>query len=444
MTDPTPLAAPLPAPLAASLTEKAREFGVPGVALALVAPGRRSLWSTGVDAEGSAQTVSDSTWFSVASLGKHVTACAVLELVEAGVVDLQAPIGRYLADVPRAWAQRTVLSLLRHTSGLPEYLAYTDAEVVPEHRDDFMRTYGGMATAFEEGEGWIYTNTNYILLGFLVAQMTGQSYAAAVQALFERAGCRGATVASPQWTREANARGLGDAARDAASARREVIGDGDVSFTAPGALCWLQALLGGRLFSAPTSAMLFAPALLHTGRPSPYGCGWFVETLRGEAIAHHAGHYDGWTAMAVLAPAQGCGVLAMCNLAPRHTRAIRCLAQLALEGWAPGSTPLSLVPIADDQPSLTAMVKAQLLRNGTEPDPRCFAEELLHVMTHGSAVRNVGNLWTGVEPQAFELVEQELHATHCMRRYRIRYAERVEHLRVGLTPDGRIYWAWPL
>jgi D-alanyl-D-alanine carboxypeptidase len=440
MNNPTPL----PAPLTQTLIEKAREFGIPGLAIALVAPGREGLFTTGVEAAGSDRRVNDGTWFSVASLGKHVTACAVLELAQAGKLDLHSPIGRYLDDVPAAWAGRPVLSLLRHTSGLPEYLAYTEAETVPEQRAAFMRTYGAMATAFEPDQGWIYTNTNYILLGFLIAQVAGRSYTAAVQGLFDRAGVVGATVSSPAWTREANAQGLGVAGRDEASARREVIGDGDVSFTAQGALAWLQALLGGQLLSSDSLTTMFAPALLRTSRPSPYGCGWFVETLRGAPIGHHAGHYDGWTAMAVLSPAQGCGVVAMCNLAPGNTRAVRCLAQLTLEAWVPGSTALSLPVLDDDLPALTAMIRAQLFRNGTALDPSCFAEELLHVVAHGNAVRNVINLWTGVEPQAFDLVEQDIHATHRMRRYRIRYAERVEHVLVGITPEQRIHWAWPL
>jgi hypothetical protein len=251
-------------------------------------------------------------------------------------------------------------------------------------------------------------------------------------------------VASPQWTRDANVQGLGPAGRDGASAQREVIGDGDISFTAQGALVWLQALLGQRLLSAASMNTMLAPAPLRTSRPSPYGCGWFVDTLRGSDIVHHAGHYDGWTAMAVLAPVQGCGVVAMCNLAPRNTRAVRYLAQLALESFAPGSTPLSLHPIADDSPALTARIKSQLFRNGTALDRDCFADELLHVVAHGSAVRNVINLWTGVEPLAFDLVEQQRHATHSLRRYRICYPERVEHLQVGTTPQDKIYWAWPL
>jgi hypothetical protein len=137
-------------------------------------------------------------------------------------------------------------------------------------------------------------------------------------------------------------------------------------------------------------------------------------------------------------------VIVMSNLAPGNTRAVRYLAQLALEGYAPGSTPLSLATIPDDAPALTAMASAQLFRNGTALDQSCFAEELLHVVAHGSAVRNVINLWTGVEPLAFELVEQQQHPTHRLRRYRVRYPDRVEHVLVGTTPAHKIYWAWPL
>ncbi len=440
------------------LARQARDFGVPGVALALMAPGRRAVFTSGEDAPGSGHPVNLDTWFSVASLGKHVTACAVLELAQAGRVDLASPIGSLLLDVPAAWADRSVLSLMQHTSGLPEYLGQGDDTAVPEQRDDFMHAYGHLAPAFGQGQGWIYTNTNYILLGMLVAQLSGMPYAHAVQALFDRAGCVGAAVGSPQWAREANAQRLRPAARDAASARRQVIGDGDVCFTVGGALGWLGALLGqppaavpadlaagfSPLLSAASRATLLAPATLQSGLPAPYGCGWFVDRLGNGAIGYHGGHFDGWTAMALLNPSSGCGVVAMCNLASGNTRAVRQLALQALEGFAPGSTPLALSLLEDDAPGLTATAQAQLLRSADTLDLRCFADELKRVAAHGSAVRNIINLWAGVAPQQFSLVEQQVLPTHRLRRYRLVYPERTEHLLVGTTQQGLIYWAWPL
>jgi CubicO group peptidase (beta-lactamase class C family) len=431
--------------LSARLIDTARSFAVPGMAIALHAPGRRAVLVHGQSSERSSSAVTAQTWFSVASLGKHVTAFGVLRLVQQGRIALDQPIGRYLSDVPAAWAGRSVDSLLHHTSGLPEYLSYTPADAVPEDRAGFMRAYGSLEPVFDEGQGWIYTNTNYILLGMLIAEVAGTSYAAALQALFDQTGCVGATVASPDWARHANAEGLGPAGRDDASARRAVIGDGDIAFTAQGALAWLGVLLADAGLDASRRAALFAPALLQSGRPSPYGCGWFVEHFGGQPLAHHAGHFDGWTAMAILAPASGSGVIAMCNLAPGNTRAMRAMAQLALEGFSPGSTPLGLRPMDDDDPSLTALARTKLLRPpGDDLDPAAFADELKRVAARGGPVRNVINLWAGEPPQRFELVQQQIESSHRLRRYRITYPGRIEHLVVGTTPERLIYWAWPL
>ena len=147
--------------------------------------------------------------------------------------------------------------------------------------------------------------------------------------------------------------------------------------------------------------------------------------------------------MAYVVPSMGCAALVMCNLAPGNTRAVRYLAQLALEGFVPGSTPLSLKLQHDDAPDLTARARSQFLRQGAI-DPSFFSKELTAVAERGGAARNVINLWAGGEPQGFSLIESQEYSTHVLRRYRLTYAERVEHLLVGTTPSGKIYWAWPL
>jgi hypothetical protein len=135
----------------------------------------------------------------------------------------------------------------------------------------------------------------------------------------------------------------------------------------------------------------------------------------------------------------------MCNLAPGNTRAIRHLAQQALEGYAPGSTPLSLPPIEDRAPALTAAALAQLIRRpGEELDAERFADELKNVAQHGGSVRRMPNLWAGVEPERVELVSELGAPTHRLRRHRLVYADRTEHLLAGFTPEGRLYWAWVL
>jgi D-alanyl-D-alanine carboxypeptidase len=435
---------PFPPDHAAALTTAARHFGVPGLAIAALAPGRQALLLHGARAPG-APAVDEKTWFSVASLGKHVTAAAVLDLAQHGQLTLTDPIGRHLPDVPGPWADRSVISLLRHSSGLAEYLTPSPQDLVPTSRRAFMARYASLAPAFGEGAGWTYANTNYILLGMLVAQAGGTSYAKVAEALFKRVVCGGATVAGPAWARLANADLTRAGASDPDSVAREVIGDGDVCFTPPGAMRWLEALLDGGLLDATHETLMFSPGPLATGRTSGYGCGWFVEPLGDATIAHHGGHFDGWTAMGIVNRARGSAVIAMCNQAPGHTRAIRHLAQAALEAFAPGSTPLSLPVIADPDPVLTERIRGQLLRDpGTAPDLSCLADELLRVAEHGSPVRTVPSLFIGTQPLAFELVQHQREPTHAWRRYRLSYADRTEHVLVGTTPEGLIHWAWPL
>jgi CubicO group peptidase (beta-lactamase class C family) len=422
----------------ATLARMAEGYGIPGLCVAIYANGHMQSSCLGEDAAGSGRAINAESWFQAASTGKHVTAAVILDLERAGLIALDDPLGRHCPDAPTPWQDRSIRSLLNHTSGLPEYLAYIEGEEAPTHRADFMARYAHLAPMAAEGAAWGYSNTNYILLGFIIAAVTGDSYASAVHKLFAAAGVNGATVASPDWVRRANANPDIAAQDDKQSADREVIGDGDIAFTSQGACDWLRYLLekaDTRMFDAP---------LLATKRRSLYGCGWFVETMGDDDIAHHAGHYDGWTAMAFLNRSRKTGAIALCNLAPGNTRAIRAVAQAALEATAPGSTPLGLAQVHDAETALTNLIRAQLIRRGAPADRDCFAPELQTAIDKGGSVRGVLDLWSGEDPAAFTLVEEQHHGASRMRRYRIVYRDRTEHVLVGLTHESKIYWIWPL
>ncbi len=435
-------ASSLVAAAAETLREMARTFGVPGLCVALVAPGRTATLLHGEDWGGSGRAVGRDSWFQAASAGKHVTACAILELAAQGRIDLAAPIGHYLTELPRSWAKRSVGSLLHHSSGLPDYLADGGDEPVPVTRAGFVQRYASLEPIADERAAWSYSNTNYILLGFLAAEVAGRPCGVVIQDMLARLGVSGATVASPDWVRHANATQAGCDARDEDSLAREVIGDGDLAFTGEGAAAWLRVLIEDGMLSASARVELFRPGSLAAGS-APYGCGLFLEPLHGATLAHHGGHFDGWTAMLLVDRDARSGVFALCNLAPGNTRAIRAIAQRALEEFAPGSTPLSLEPVPDRAPAFTATVRRQLLRAAWPPDRDCFAPALQTAIDRAGA-RGLPNLWAGEEPLGFALVGEQEGQGRVWRRYRLTYAARTEHLSIGMTADGRIDWAWPL
>jgi CubicO group peptidase (beta-lactamase class C family) len=120
------------------------------------------------------------TRFRVGSLDKTFTGLAILQLVQAGKLDLQAPLATYLTDYPNAdFARRVTLhQLLTHTGGAgdifgPEYDAHRDQLRTLE---DYVRLYGARAPDFAPGSQCDYSNYGYILLGRVIEEVSGQSY----------------------------------------------------------------------------------------------------------------------------------------------------------------------------------------------------------------------------------------------------------------------------
>ena len=120
------------------------------------------------------------TRFRIGSMNKMFTAVAILQLVEAGKLELTAPLGKYLTDYPnRELATKvTIHQLLTHTGGIAD-IPYLD---VIAHRKqlctlaDYVKRYGKRGLEFEPGRGWAYSSYGFLLLGVVIEKVTGQSY----------------------------------------------------------------------------------------------------------------------------------------------------------------------------------------------------------------------------------------------------------------------------
>jgi CubicO group peptidase (beta-lactamase class C family) len=128
------------------------------------------------------------TPFSLASITKTFTAAAVMRLVQAGKLELEAPIDRYLqSPLPRSRfeAKAVTLRLLGgHAAGLPSLFEMFDQTVAPRNFFDLIRDYGELA--YPAGERYEYANLGYSLLGAAVSHVTGQEFPASLQDLILR------------------------------------------------------------------------------------------------------------------------------------------------------------------------------------------------------------------------------------------------------------------
>jgi len=182
----TMLEANLLAPLIMELSS------VPGMVVAIVDAHEGFTWVQGFGYADTTQgiPVEGDTVFGIASVSKPFTAIAVMQLVEDGIIDLDVPIVEYLPNfsiqpsptLGGNYRNITSRMLLTHTSGLPvqfhletifDYDYFSLDEHSPEFMNLFLENLAQYYMEFPEDEVYSYSNNGYVLLGILVAAMTG-------------------------------------------------------------------------------------------------------------------------------------------------------------------------------------------------------------------------------------------------------------------------------
>jgi CubicO group peptidase (beta-lactamase class C family) len=310
--------------------ERMAALGAPGAAVAVVRDGEViHLAGYGV-ADTAGTPVTSQTPFLLASLSKSMTAVAVLQLVEQGLVELDAPIQTYLPwfmpDTPI-----TVRQLLNQTSGLDELDGY-QRNLDPGGPDGLGRSIRRLAETElnrPPGSAFEYSNSNADTLGLLIQTVTGQPYADYMVAnVFAPLGMTGATTS----LEDARAAGMSRAfypffgrqtALDAFMAHTTAVQpSAGIIASATDMVPYLQMhLTGGRAVDAqllaPASvAMLHAPAVaINPEGEARHAMGWFVWPFPeanpgGEppTALSHGGDWLGAKSMMLLIPQRDLGV----------------------------------------------------------------------------------------------------------------------------------------
>ncbi|MGN6362854.1 MAG: serine hydrolase domain-containing protein [Thermomicrobiales bacterium] len=308
---------------------------VPGATFAIVEGNKIvHLHSFGKARPGGEATTAQ-TPFAVGSLTKSITALAVMQLVEAGEVELDAPVQRYLpwfrvAD-PQASAEITVRHLLNQTSGLPQSAGLrplTDLDDRPGAGARQARSLSTLKLTRPVGAVWEYSNMNYNLLGLIVAAVSGESYGDYIQNhIFTP------LEMTHSYTSQAQAQQNGMAV----GSRYWFA----IPVTAPNLRLPRGSLPSGQLISGAEDMAHYLIAQVNEGRYgdvqllSPagiaelhrpamaaramglsfghYGMGWFTEVIGRTRIVSHSGTQPHFFAYMALLPEQKKGVILLLN-----------------------------------------------------------------------------------------------------------------------------------
>jgi CubicO group peptidase (beta-lactamase class C family) len=119
------------------------------------------------------------TKFRIGSITKQFTAAAILLLEERGKLNVNDPVKKYMPDAPAAWDKITLFNVLTHTAGMPNFTSfpeYAEKSVLPMTPEKIIATFKDKPLEFEPGSKFSYSNSDYILLGYLIEKLSGESY----------------------------------------------------------------------------------------------------------------------------------------------------------------------------------------------------------------------------------------------------------------------------
>jgi CubicO group peptidase (beta-lactamase class C family) len=293
-------------------------------------------------------TVGRSTIFRIGSITKQLTAAAVLQQVEAGGVDLAAPVTAWVPELSLAGAVPaaaiTVRHLLTHSSGYPDNLESLYGSSADAALAQWVSTQGTTRLHAPPGSFWNYSNPNFMLAGLVAERASGVPYRRLMrERIFGPAGMSRTTfdptqvlqwgdytwghITDPQTSKETifSPQGYDNAA--AAPAGWAFSTSGDL-------VRWALLLAGGGapLLSSQSAAAMQARQVSLDYTPGlDYGYGVMVERYKGLDLRHHGGNIPGWGSMLMWVPERRFAVAVLANTFESLSAAAYCIADAALE-----------------------------------------------------------------------------------------------------------------
>jgi CubicO group peptidase (beta-lactamase class C family) len=268
------------------------------------------------------------TRFNIASMTKQFTAAAILLLEDRGKLKTDDLVKKYLTDAPASWDKITIYHLLTHTSGISD----DAAKYEPGIPDKLV--FREVPLNFQPGEQWAYTNLGYMVLGYLLERISGQTYEEFVrQNIFKALGMNDSGLMSFITIIPRRASGYWPGNNGIENAERfdPRIGfsAGSLYSTTEDLLRWEEGLFGGKLLTAASLRKMTTPF------KSDYACGLHVNRVDGHLMIQHDGNNIGFNADMAYYPEQRIAVVVLANLNGTVTGEIRKgLAAVAL-----GETP---------------------------------------------------------------------------------------------------------
>jgi CubicO group peptidase (beta-lactamase class C family) len=259
--------------------------------------------------------------FKLASITKQFTSVAILILMEQGKLSLQDPLSKYIADFPRG-NEITLHHLLNHTSGIkdytriPELRSKTRLDMSPE---ELISTFKNLPLEFNPNEKYDYNNSGYVLLGYIIEQLSGMSYGDFIEKnIFDKLGMKNSYYADTYKIIPNRACGYQLYEDDYENAEYMSptfpYSAGSLMSTVDDMFLWYKAIHQNTLISEKSKQLAFTNHTLTDGKHNNYGYGWFINELAGMKTLEHTGGINGFSTSGIYVPDKNCYAIVLTNL----------------------------------------------------------------------------------------------------------------------------------
>lgn len=294
---------------------------IPGLSAAAAVGEAR--WEDGfgtADVENAVPATAE-TVYRTASVAKPITAVAVMQLVERGKIDLDAPIQTYVPSFPEKKWPLTARHLLSHTGGVRWYRGDEINSTKHYARGvDALAIFRDDTLEFEPGTRYHYSTYGYNLLGAAIEGASQMSFMDYVnENIFEPAGMSSTRDDDPRAIIPHRAAGYrrsrsGELRNSALSDTSNKVPGGGLCSTAGDLVAFARAFQDGKLVRPETVAQMTTMQRIRDREPIGYGLGWNLGRHDGRAEVSHGGRQPRVTTMLYTRPDRKLAVALMCNL----------------------------------------------------------------------------------------------------------------------------------
>jgi CubicO group peptidase (beta-lactamase class C family) len=269
------------------------------------------------------------TKFRIGSTTKPFTAMAIMLLQERGKLKVQDSVCKYLPDCPAAWQPITIHQLLSHTSGIAKHdkaADYLKTAMLPMTVTQLIDSFKNKPPDFKPGERFDYNNNGYILLGYVIERVSGQSYEAFLREnIFAPLKMMNSGYDEHNPIIKFRATGYVRDGNNLLNARyidqSQPYAAGALYSTVEDLFLLDQALYSGKLLSKISLDTMFTPVGVN------YGYGWFINKQFNRRVVVHPGGVPGFSAILTRYPDDKILIVMLSNV--ENSQVIRASSDLA-------------------------------------------------------------------------------------------------------------------